>query len=141
MNKYSKPIVIVVLIIAALAVYYFVNPEGAKNIFRWTPKQGSMSAETASSTNAAVLNKLKSIVLLPDDVSPNMAIVTNAALLKTATSTAAFFVNAQDGDYLILYPNVAFLYDPNANKILNIGPVTNPVQVQAKTASTTKKTK
>jgi hypothetical protein len=136
MNKYIKPIIVVIVIAGALAWYFtsnmYKNSNGANQ---------QISQNVSSSTNARILTKLKSIILLPDDAVPSMAIVTNADLLKSATTTATFFANARNSDYLVIYPNIAILYDPAANKIMNIGSVTNPVQIPSTAASTTKKAK
>ena len=72
-------------------------------------------------TDQKILTQLKKIILLPDNLTPSMAIVTNAETLKS--QQPAFFADVKNGDRLIIYPDLVILYDYNANKIIKIGPV------------------
>jgi hypothetical protein len=81
-----------------------------------------ISSNPAKADDAQVLARLKTIILLPDTV-PTMAIITNADILKS--QQPGFFANAKNGDRLIIYPDLAIIYDYSANKIIKIGPVQN----------------
>ena len=52
-----------------------------------------------------------------------MAVVTDAETLKK--QQPEFFANVKNGYRLIIYPDLAILYDYNANKIIKVGPVQN----------------
>jgi len=68
-----------------------------------------------------VLAQLKKIILLPDDVSPTIAIISDADALRV--SQPSFFANAKNDDRLIIYPDKAIIFDAKANKIIQVGPV------------------
>jgi len=68
-----------------------------------------------------ILESLKKIILLPQDIEPTMALITDVEILKK--NQPGFFDNAGNGQRLILYPNVAIIYDYEANKIIQVGPV------------------
>ncbi len=72
-------------------------------------------------SDAQVLTRLKTIILLPDAVAPSMAVVTDAGVLKK--QQPEFFANVKNGDRLIIYPDLAIIYDYQANKIVKVGPV------------------
>ena len=79
-------------------------------------KQTALSKE-----DKAILTQLKKIMLLPDDVTPTMAIITDIDALKKQQPT--FFANAKKDDRLIIYPDQAIIFDAKANKIIKVGPV------------------
>ena len=68
-----------------------------------------------------VLEQLKKIILLPEDITPTMAVISDAEALKKAQP--GFFTNAKNGDRLIIYPDKAIILDAKANKIIQVGPV------------------
>ena len=74
-------------------------------------------------TDQQILAQLKKIIFLPDDIAPSMAIVMDDQTLKK--QQPEFFANVKNGDRLIIYPDLAIIYDYNANKIIKIGPVQN----------------
>lgn len=71
--------------------------------------------------DAKVLTQLGKIIDLPADVKPMMAVVNDAEVLKK--DNPAFFAKAKNGDRVIVYSDMAILYDAKANKIMHIGPV------------------
>jgi hypothetical protein len=85
------------------------------------PSSDQTGQPVAPSDDQRVLEKLKKIILLPDDVTPTMAIVTDAELLKR--SRPDFFADAEDGDRLVLYPDLAILYSDRRGQIIKVGPV------------------
>ena len=78
-------------------------------------------------TNKQVLEKLKTIILLPENSEPAIAIVTDAEALKI--SQPAFFIDAKNGYRVIVYPSLAILYDYKSNKIIKISFVYAPVNI------------
>jgi hypothetical protein len=71
--------------------------------------------------DAKVLAQLGEIIDLPADVKPMMAVVNDAEVLKK--DQPEFFAKAKNGDRVIVYSDMAILYDAQANKIMHIGPV------------------
>lgn len=86
-------------------------------------------------SDAQVLSRLNSIILLNESTAPSMAIVTDADAVRKLSPT--FFANAKVGDRVIIYPDVTIVYDYIANKIININyiPVANPVTLGSSTTS------
>ncbi|MBN1325494.1 hypothetical protein JW977_00735 [Candidatus Falkowbacteria bacterium] len=74
-----------------------------------------------SAEDRAILEQLGKIILLPKDIMPTMAVVTDVEALKKVQP--GFFNNAKNGDRLIIYPDKAILFDVAANKIIQVGPV------------------
>lgn len=66
-----------------------------------------------------ILKQLKKIILLPEDIIPQMAVVTDAEALRN--TEGGFFKDAQNGFRVILYPEMAILYDYDNNKIIKVG--------------------
>ena len=71
--------------------------------------------------DAKVLAQLGKIMDLPKDAKPMMYLVNDAEALKK--DQPGFFSKAKNGDRVIVYSDMAILYDAKANKIMHIGPV------------------
>jgi hypothetical protein len=99
-------VILAAVLLIVLGVFYVLNHYGYINI---------------PVTDQKVLAQLKKIILLPDNVTPTMAIVMDAKALEK--QQPEFFANAKNNDRLIIYPDLVILYDYNANKIIKIGPV------------------
>jgi hypothetical protein len=115
---FSKSFVLALTIVILFSVgaFYILN---AKPV---SPASGPDKTK-----DSQVLAQLKTIILLPEDINPTIAIINDADILRS--KQPAFFANAKDGDRLIIYPDLAIIYDYEANKIIKVGPVENaPVQ-------------
>lgn len=77
-----------------------------------------------SEEDAALLRKLAALMILPSDIEPTMAVIDDINLLKQ--TQPEFFKDAKNGDRLIIYPDMAIIFDAAANKIVKIGPVIFP---------------
>jgi hypothetical protein len=122
-NKFSKLLIFVFLFAVILGggIYYAMNLKPIKI------------------EDSQIISRLKTIIILPD-VAPTMALVTDANILKN--QQPAFFADVKNGDRLIIYPNLAIIYDYEANKIIKVGPVQNaqfftPTSISASTSTTT----
>lgn len=104
---------VVVVISLGLAVYFYTqNVELKKN-----PQL--IGQERANK----ILEKVSSIIVVPSDEQPTVAEVTDPNLLQEHP----FLATAKKGDFVIIYPKAkkAYLYDPLAHKIIDVGSVTN----------------
>lgn len=119
-KKLSQIITVLVVILIIIAILLIILWQTGYletfKIAREIQKQQNLVED-----DAKVLNQLMQIIDLPKDVVPTMAIVKDAEKLKQ--NQPVFFAKAKDGDRLIIYPDMAILFDAKANKILHIGPV------------------
>lgn len=100
---------------------------------------GLTPQERAQQEVGSVVAATGKLIILPQGETPALATVTNAA---TLAAQQPFFVNAQNGDDLLVYPKAAeaILYSPSRNIIVNVGPIQYPQQVkQAQAAQTEQK--
>jgi hypothetical protein len=96
---------------------------GSYELGRYTVYQAHPGLSGQDQANA-ILGKVGALIQLPQNETPTMATITDAAAVK---STQPFLANAENGDVLIVYPNAetALLYRPSTNKLIAVGPVTS----------------
>ena len=110
--------VIVVLLIAVAGyagTYYYYNQYKKTKIVLDNPEVATKNEVKE------VTDKLSKIYTLPEGEEPQVATVLDKEKLKDQ----AFFAKAENGDKVIIYTKsqVAILYRPSENKIVNISPV------------------
>lgn len=114
-----KEAILIAVVVILVAGFYALNRAGYIKdlpLAEQVQKEEQISVE-----DSKILAKLKTIIILPDDVIPTMALVTNADVLKQ--QQPVFFANVKNGDRLVIYPDLAIIYDYKANKIIKVGPV------------------
>jgi hypothetical protein len=74
-------------------------------------------------SESEIIAKVASLIVLPDGESPALAKVSDLSALKGQ----AFFDRAKVGDIVLMYQKAAraILYDPAANKVVEVGPIQN----------------
>lgn len=124
MKKILLPILIVILIIIGGSAIYFY-----KKANTLSSSNGAVQAQTDD-----ILAKVKTLILLPEGEVPTIATVSDISKLKDQP----FFAKAKVGDRVIMYPKSkkAYLYDPVANKILEVAPIALGTQESASTVNT-----
>jgi hypothetical protein len=77
--------------------------------------------KVAQDETKVVIAAVSQLIELPQGEDPTVATVTDLAPLKGQ----AFFVNAKIGDKVLIFAKAAkaILYDPNANKIVEVAPI------------------
>lgn len=116
-----KKIVICLIVLAIIigGAYFVLDKLGYIKTLKlaWQiQKQAALSAE-----DKKIIEQLDKIMLLPQDVTPTMAVITDIDKLKK--EQPGFFGDAKNGDRLIIYPTQAIIFDAQANKIIKVGPV------------------
>lgn len=109
-------LIVVILVVAVIAstttavIFYVRSPKDSTVILR-------------DDTTAQVIDKIGQLVVLPTGETPLIATIKDPALL----ASQPFFAHAQKGDILLIYNKAsrAYLYDPIANKIIDVAPL-NP---------------
>lgn len=80
-----------------------------------------------------IVEKVSKLILLPQGETPKLATVTDLEKLKGQP----FFANAKLGDRVLVYDGAkkAFLYDPKANIIVEVGPIALPTPSDGSSAT------
>jgi len=103
---------IVVLAAAGVAIYFYLQYQKA---------QTQLTKTTQSNEQAALIAEVGNLMVLPTNEQPTIATVSDVNKLKSQS----FFTHARDGDKVLIYTKAqeAILYDPLANKIVEVGPI------------------
>lgn len=112
MKKFILPILVLLFLASLLTSGYFY---WELNKIKANP---TVATEDA---NKILIKNLGKLILLPGDETPTIATVTDPSKL----TDQIFFANAQVGHKVIVYTiaKKAILYDPVANKVIEVGPV------------------
>ena len=111
------PTIAVVLAVAAVA--------GGVMAYRYKQEVAALKADpnkVAQDETKALISRVGTLILLPQDEQPTIATVADPEKLKAQP----FFAKSKRGDRVLIYTNArkAILYDPVANKIIEVAPVT-----------------
>lgn len=129
---------ILVAIIIALAAWGYGLMQDNDKLKAENAKLNSNPAIVAQKQSEATLTAVGKLTTLPTGENPTVADVSDASKAK---AQSAFFVNAQNGDKVLLYPKagIAILYRPSTGKIVLKAPLT--FTDSSATSSTTTKPK
>lgn len=119
-QKTVVTLVIAILLVAAIGsavTFYLMYDKANKELA--TLKQNPQSSNEREAKE--IVEKVGKLVDLPPNETPQVATVSNLERLKNQP----FFAKAKIGDKVLIYPvnKKAILYDPIANKVLEIGPI------------------
>ncbi|MDP3880703.1 MAG: hypothetical protein Q8Q32_00785 [bacterium] len=111
-------VTIIVLVIVVLLGFWFFNQQQ-------TPVVEVGSGEDAQLTEEQIANVIAAVrrhIVLPEDEEPLVATIINVDEL---IAEQPFYQGASNGDILIIYGSVAkaLIYDPRADRLVNVGPV------------------
>ena len=106
--------VAVILLLAGLPSYYFYHKSVIANQKLNNPTEASKKAIDE------VVSKVSRHIILPKDETPTMASITD--LEKVKSQGQAFFMNAQQGDKILVYTQAgkAYLYRPSKDIIVEV---------------------
>ncbi|MDO8560360.1 MAG: hypothetical protein Q7S23_05015 [bacterium] len=125
-GKSSGPLMIVFIFIFALASLYFYSQWGAAKT-KIRRLQAEISdvrqnpGKAAREETVSLLQRVGKLIVLPEGEEPTVATVNDPERLKVQP----FFAKAKQGDKVLIYTNAkkAILYDPVANIIVEVAPV------------------
>ena len=102
------------LVSGGLAVYFYKQTTNLKSNLGNAAQAGESEVEQ-------LLAAVHKLIVLPEGERPTVATVTNLEKLKDQP----FFAQAKLGDKVLIYTNAkkAILYDPIANKIIEVAPI------------------
>jgi 3-phosphoglycerate kinase len=109
--KKTKLIALTGVLLLVLIFIYYIN-----NQIKIKSTSSNISEDTKQ-----LVDKVSKLIILPKDELPTVAIVSDPEKLKNQ----AFFAKAKNGDRVLIYTasKRAYLYDPVANKILEVAPI------------------
>lgn len=108
-------ILVILIALASIPSIYFYSK------YQETKKQLVAGTDSTKDEVKALVDKVGKLILLPQGETPEIAVVTDLDLLKGQP----FFALAKTGDKVLVYKvaKKAILYDPIANRIVEVGPV------------------
>ncbi|OGG35498.1 hypothetical protein A2363_05230 [Candidatus Gottesmanbacteria bacterium RIFOXYB1_FULL_47_11] len=113
-----KKIIIIIsalllLVLAVIPSVYFYN--------KYQTLQKQLSVAEIKDDIPALTALVGKLILLPEGETPTVMTVTD----KEKLSGQLFFANAKNGDKVLVYEKAkkAFLYDPDENKVIEVGPI------------------
>lgn len=111
-------LIVLFLVIAGTAYSFYNQLQSVKNQLQ-TIKQDPQ--KVAKEEAKAIVAEVGQLIVLPEGEDPVIATVADPERLKDQL----FFANAKLGDRVLIYPNAkkAILYDPVANKIIEVAPL------------------
>lgn len=127
-SKYLPWIIVVVVLVAGIGTaYYYKNRAD-----RVESDPTSVQKEKNQEETARVLTALKLILTIDETDAPTVARVEDPAKLQS--SNPEFYKNVQTGDYLVIFPKRAIIYRESTNQIINVAPIINTSDLEAKKA-------
>ena len=114
-SKVAIICIVVAVLALSSAVILFVQNQNLRN-----KEAANTAASSDEATNDEIIRKVSAVFNAPNEI-PSVARVADKDKLKGQ----AFFDNAQQGDYLLIYPKAktALIYRPSTDKVINIGPI------------------
>jgi hypothetical protein len=105
--------ILLFIVLAAAPSYYFYRK------YQTLQKQVGSSAQ--KDDIAALTARVAKHILLPTGETPTVMTVTD----KEKLSGQLFFANSKNGDKVLVYEKAkkAFLYDPDADRVIEVGPI------------------
>ncbi|TSC76185.1 MAG: hypothetical protein G01um101431_806 [Parcubacteria group bacterium Gr01-1014_31] len=126
LGKSSGPIMVVFILIFAVASLYFFSQWGAaktqiKRLQAELADVRQNPGKAAREETVSLLQRVGKLMVLPEGEEPTVATVNDPERLKAQP----FFAKAKQGDKVLIYTNAkkAILYDPVANLIVEVAPV------------------
>jgi hypothetical protein len=125
--------------VITLVIVLFLGATGAAGYFyKQLGEIKKNPNKVAQDQTNAVITAVGRLIVLPTDEQPTLATVADPSKLKDQP----FFANAKQGDKVLIYTNArkAILYDPVANKIVEVAPVnigTTPAPAPATAGAST----
>lgn len=107
----SKIFILLIVIFGGAAVYFYTQYATLK----------ADPNKTAKAETAKLVSQVSRLIVLPTGEDPTVATVTDLDKLKDQP----FFAHAKNGDKVLIYTQAkkAILFDPVANKIVEVAPI------------------
>lgn len=108
-------LILTLCVIVGISLYYYLQYKKSQELL----KNPLLASEIEQQS---VITRVGKLTQLPANEQPTIAKVSDITKLHDQS----FFKNAKNGDYVLLYQKAkeVILYDPVANKVVQIGPIT-----------------
>lgn len=113
-NSFRTLSIAIIIISLAAASYFYVQYQKSQKLLQ----NPTLAAQEEAK---ALVTRVSGVIELPKNEQPTIATISDKSKLKDQP----FFVQAQNGDKLLIYTNAkkAIIYRPSTNKIIEVGPV------------------
>lgn len=128
--RWGKGLLITLFIVLLLLLGYLLSENQR---YREKLQTASKTATPPSADTKSLLEKVGKLIVLPQGEEPTIATVTDVERLK---SNQPFFAQAKNGDKVLIYSNKAILYDPVADKIVEVATINFGTSGTATTSTT-----
>lgn len=124
---------VVVLVLIAVGVYYFVDKSKA-------PVDQNNPEQVAAANDQVIMSVSKTVSFTEDD-KPNVLTITADAIAQLK-QTQPFFASIEVGQHVLIFPKTqrVLVWDPISEKIVNFGSIIYPNQNQTQAPVDTTKT-
>lgn len=114
-----------VCIVGLIATIIFLDMrrrEAEQKLTQLSVQYGQQKGNQTQNQEAAkqIVAKVRRLFAIPADIDPTVATIVDVAQLR---SHNVFYNKAKNGDHLIITSDRAILYDPAADKIIDVVPV------------------
>lgn len=135
LNAWTRLLIILFLALGLAGVWSFWHfREAEKKLTNNNAVTGQL--RDIKKENAELVTRLSRLMVLPEGEDPVIAVISDVSSLA---KNQPFYANAHNGDKVIVYMKAkkAIIYDPNADKIVNVGPIFLENQNTTSTVSST----
>lgn len=119
--KVLFPLMVVALV--ALVVVIDTQRRAAENELRaMTVRMEQLQGNNEENQQRAaqIVERVRGLIDIPDDVTPTVASIVDVEKLRAQNP---FYANAKNGDYLVVTPTRAILFDAERGVIIDVVPV------------------
>jgi len=114
-----KVLLVIVLIVVSLSVSFIIW----QNVHNSRDQSPEAVATRNEEESTKIVTKVSLILFTESEDEPTVARIDNPDVLRQAYGE--FYKNAEEGDYLILYPQQSIIYRESENIIMNVAPAIN----------------
>lgn len=123
---------IVLALLALLVVSDMRRREAEKRMMDPSAVKNQANQEQNREAAKRIIERVRKLYMVPEGQEPTVATIVDVNQLRARN---AFYAKAKNGDHLIVTTDRAILYDPIADKIIDVV----PVQVQAAAGASSSK--
>jgi hypothetical protein len=121
----SAKMLTVVIVLALVVLVLTIDAkrrEAQKQLQQMTMKLEQLTGNPEQNAAEAkrIIDEVRAVYALPDDVEPTVATIVNVEELRKVN---AFYNKAENGDHLIVTADRAILYDPDKKIVVDVVPV------------------